>query len=214
MVPPTRRRLLQVATAAAGTLAGCGGLTDDAVRSSRSSSASDETNIPDGTVESDPAFVLLRSDSERPLLRFEDEGGGDDSPPARTHARLTNTLIDTDSRSRRLVVEGDEDGERVSSFVAETDFDRETLYLESRWIRECFRLRLCSISWEPTKVRTHYVRRLRPWDERCTAGAHVAESRLIRIPAALEESSVSGYGSSTSGSGQCDRSRAPDSGER
>lgn len=209
MVLHTRRRLLQVATAAAGGFAGCGRLTGDAVRSSSSSSASDETTIPDGNTETDPSAVLIRGDSDRPLIRLGDADTSDSEPfhPDRS-PHLTNDIVDTESKGRQLTVADGEDGKHVSSFVSATDFDSETLYLESRWVRECFRLQLCSISWEPSRVRTHYVRTLRPYDERCTVDAHVVETRLIRFPAALEEASVSGYGSSTSGSGACGSSRA------
>lgn len=209
MVSHTRRRLLQVATAAAGGLAGCGGLTGDAVQSSRSSSASDGTNAPEGNTVTDPPTVLLRGESERPLIRL---GDADEEDPEPFHSdrspRLTNELVAAESKGRQLTAADDGDRERVSSFVSATDFDSETLYLESKWVRECFRLQFCSISWEPSTVRTHYVRTLRPYDERCAADAHVVESRLIRLPAALEEASVSGYGSSTSGSGQCGGPRA------
>lgn len=122
-------------------------------------------------------------------------------------ARLANELIDTSSKAEEVSVADGFDRKRVSSFVAETDFDSETLYLESKRVRECFELRLCGISWDSDRVRTHYVRSLRPYDEYCAVDERVAESRLIRLPVALDARSVSSYGSSTSGSGSCDEAR-------
>lgn len=211
MVPLTRRRFLHATTVVAGGLAGCSGLTGDAARSSRSASETMGSNVPTSNTETDPPTIVRRADSEVPPIRLADPEREDaDSPEPDGHSsRITNDLIDSRSRSQQLTVADDGDDDTVSSFVSATDFDTETLYVESARLEECFRLHLCRISWQPSSVQTDYVRRLRPYDERCTVDEQIVESRLIRLPVALDEESVNSFGSTISGSGRCDAPSGP-----
>lgn len=205
MVPYTRRTLLHVAAAAVGSLAGCSRILSGSGQSATSASQNNGTAVPNGGAETDPAMFVHRSDSETVPIRF-----GDPDQEARDPGRLdyplrhiSTTVIDSQSRSQRLTVADSVDGTAFSSFVSETDFDSETLYLESNPVRECFELQLCRITWQPTEIRTDYVQKSRPYNEHCVANDRVVESRLFRIPAALSEESVNSYGSSVSGSYQC-----------
>lgn len=203
MVPRTRRRFLHVAAAVAGGLAGCNRPTSHAAHSASPTSGS---NVPASDSETDPPTVLFRTDSETPPIRLSDSErkNADSFRSERLSDRITNELIDSRKRSRRLTVAADGDGEAVSSFVSATDFDAETLYAETIRVEECFRLQLCRVSWQADKVQTDYVRQLRPYDERCATDAHVFESRLVRLPVALDEDSVNSFGSTIGGSGRCD----------
>lgn len=203
MVPPTRRRLLRTAAAVAtAALAGCSGLVGEQSGTSRSVSENADSTIPGGTTERDPETRLLRAGTDEPPVRI---GAGDETPvrPGRRSSRLSSAVIDTRSRADQLVVSDGVDADAVSAFRSATAFDSETLYLETRRVEECFRLRLCGISWTPGKIRTAYARELRPYDERCSAGESVYESRLIRLPATLDLAEVNSYGSSTDGQGRC-----------
>lgn len=204
MVPPTRRRFLQVATAVAGGLAGCSGFTGDDAEVSRSSSE-DGTNPPHSDTETDPPMVHLRSETELPPI-YESGSEEEFTEPSRfdrPSGRYLHALVDSESSSDRLVVADHVDGDPVTPFVSETDFDSETLYLETRRVEACYRLDLCYVSWAPDDIHTSYVRRLRPYDEHCATDATAYESRLVRIPAALDEDSVTSHGSSVSGGGRC-----------
>lgn len=205
MVPPTRRRFLHVATAVAGGLAGCSGLTGDDAEVSRSVSEGASEPPHDDSV-TDPPMVHLRSESDLPPIY---EAGHEDefTEPSRfdrPSSRHLHVLVDAESSSDRLAVADHVDGDPVTPFVSETDFDSETLYLETLRVEACYRLHLCHVSWAPDDVHTSYVRRLRPYDERCAADATAYESRLVRLPAALDEDSVTSHGSSVSGGGRCD----------
>ena len=206
MVPPTRRHLLQTATAVTAGLAGCGQFSGDESSSSRSVSDGPDATISDGNRETDPERTLLRTDDERPPIRMPDDDDGASTGSgrrARQSRHRSHVVIDTRSQARELVIADTPDAESVSSFLSATDFGAETLYLETISVAECFRLELCSASWAAGEVRTDYVRRSRPYDERCSAEAEVLESRLIRIPESLVADEVNAYGSSISGRGRC-----------
>lgn len=213
----TRRRFLQVAAAVAGGFAGCANLTGDAELSSKSTSERDAANGPGSSQKTELPTVLARADSEQPPIRLTDpdQDTTESSRPDRHPQRIRAELVDSRSKSQRLTTADGVDSDSVSSFVSVTDFDSETLYLESVRVEECFRLQFCHISWQPSKIQTDYVRQLRPYDERCTADETVFESRLIRLPAALDSESLNSYGTSVGGSGRCNsagRARAEGTG--
>ncbi len=206
MVPPTRRHLLQTAVAVTAGLAGCGQL----LAGEESSSSRSVSDGPDATVsgenrETDPDIALVRTGGDSPPIRMpdDDEASSGSDRWARQSRHRSHVIIDTRSRAQELIIEDIPDAESVSSFLSATDFEAETLYLETISVQECFRLELCSTSWSTDEVRTDYVRRTRPYDERCSADAKVLESRLIRIPASLDTDEVNSYGSSISGRGSC-----------
>jgi hypothetical protein len=210
MVSHTRRRLLQAATAVAGGVAGCSRFTGETGQSTRTASSGGPDALP-SDAETEPPSVLLRADTELPPVRpaETDRRSGDASRHEHgfSHGR---DVLDSRSSGRALTVADDVDGEAVSSFVSGTDFDDETLYLESIRVEECFRLRLCYVSWQSDEVETDYVRELRPYDERCGTDERVFESRLVRLPVALDEDAVNSYRSSISGSGRCNHERGAD----
>ncbi|CCQ36249.1 uncharacterized protein Nmlp_2066 [Natronomonas moolapensis 8.8.11] len=203
MVPPTRRRLLRTAAAATAVgLAGCNGSVGERSGTSRSVSENADSTIPGGTTEHDPEMLLVRAGTDELPVRIDGDGGTPESHDPQP-SRLSYAVIDTRSRAERLVAADGVDVDAVTAFGSATAFDSEALYLETRRVEECFRLRLCGISWTTEQIRTAYARELRPYDERCSAGESVFESRLIRLPAALDRAAVSSYGSSTDGQGRC-----------
>jgi hypothetical protein len=125
-------------------------------------------------------------------------------------------VIGSNERAERLQVDHP-DSREAQSFLDETDFDGQTVYVQTRQVQECYRLKLCSVAWHPDEIETDYTRILRPYDERCAADDTVFESRLIRLPAALDENSVNSFSTSIGGSGRCDagpavRTEAPSEG--
>lgn len=209
MVPPTRRRLLHAAVAGLAGLAGCGRLTGSAAETSRTVTEHGGSTRPPNSTDRDPQTVLLRSGSPPPIRPpdFERERG-DPSRRERFSSRVTNAVLDSRSAAERLTVAPGPDRDTVSSFVAETDFSRQTLYLETNRMQECYRLKLCYVSWSSDRIETDYVRTLRPYDERCSADESAFESRLVRLPVPLDEDDVNSFASSIGGGGQCDHGRA------
>ncbi|MBX0293508.1 hypothetical protein [Haloarcula nitratireducens] len=218
MVPPTRRRVLHGAAGVAAALSGCGELlsgSDSSTRAQPTPTAGENGESSRGNFagsESNPASLALRVDTDRPPVWFDDpdrEGNGRPTPAEHGGYGYfhTNGLVDSADRAERVSVADVPNPDRIPAFFEATDFDSETVYVESQRVEECFRLELCSVSWSPDEVRTDYGRVSRPYDVRCEDGEKVFAVRLIRIPAALDAEEVTGYGSST-GAGSCGNRRA------
>jgi hypothetical protein len=156
----------------------------------------------------DPETLLLRAATDHPpVWMSEPNSEGDGRPTPRERDRWRDSIVVDDSaRADRLSVVDRVDRERVESFLAATEFATETVYVETGAVEECFRLDLCHVSWTPTEVSTDYARRSRPYTERCAVDEWVTETRLIRIPDAIEAEDVDSYSSSV-GTGVCDRRR-------
>ncbi len=210
MVPRTRRHLLQIATAVTVSLAGCSGLIGEESSTSRSVSEADGTMISGENSETDPETVLLRANEPPIRPGKSSESSTDPDRRERRSLRGSHVIVGEGSQARQLVVADSVDTDPIDSFLSATDFDSETLYLETNSVEECFRLRLCGIAWAADEVRTAYVRQVRPYDERCSADRDVFESRLIRVPEALSSDDVNSYSSSIGRSGRCRDKNATD----
>ncbi len=190
MVP--RRRLL----GAVGLLVATAGCGTDRQR--------DRTPTP--TVAADPDRAVetgsVSRDDVPPTLRLR---GGTDAPPVRRppskqrrHRPFDGrdwdvhswTLDRENADAVRVVPDG---RETVEAFLAATDFETETVYVQSMRVLSCYTVTLCSVSWGGDGIEIGYGRKLKPYTAACEADTRVYESRLIRIPATVE-----GVGGSTS----------------
>jgi hypothetical protein len=201
-----RRESLALAAGAAASLAGCSGFASS---SSGTASESPTAGQPaaDGPASGTamaPEVILVRADTDRQPVWLADGDGEDDGRPTpRPDARhIDSVVVDSEARAGRLSVDPEADGARVASFLSETDFGDETVVVETIQVEECFRLELCRISWQPETLSTDYTRRSRHWDEPCAVDERVFESRLIRIPDALDADDV-GARSTSIGTGAC-----------
>jgi hypothetical protein len=145
----------------------------------------------------------------RPPIWLTSPDQNDGRPTPDDHSRhLSSLIVDSRSRAERVEIVDVPAAEDARSFITNTSFDRETVYIQNHRVRDCFRLDLCHVSWRSTTVETDYARILLPYDERCAADEWAAESWLVRIPAALSEDDVNGYSTSV-GSAACDRPAGP-----
>jgi hypothetical protein len=214
MVPPTRRALLHGAAGLTTALAGCSGLLDGSTESTRTAPRDGSGGGPGSGSVTDPETLLVRVDTDRPpiwLARPNSEAGGRPTASERDRWR-ESIVIDDTARADRLDVVENVDREQVESFLAATDFEVETVYVEMGAVEECFRLDLCHIGWTPTEISTDYTRRTRSYTERCAVDEWVIEARLIRIPDDVEADDVNTYSSSV-GTGACDRGQGRAEGE-
>lgn len=192
----TRRHLLRSAAALAGVgaVAGCGG------SASSSSSASNAPNDepPDDAVP-DPPAVVLRAPRGVAVLR---EGGDTDTAATDEGRGWSHTLVADADTAASMSVADVAGAASARQFLAETDFDAETVYIERHVVGECYEQRLCWIRWTDEEIETSYARVLRPADAACSADDRVGTTHLIRLPAALDPDSISHF-SSGSRAGVC-----------
>lgn len=192
----SRRRVLHGAVAALTALAGC----SDSTTTDGPSPADRPPNV-----EPDPDAVALRSPEEDATVAWlppEDAasttGSPKDTPPEDGRHRALVASRTTADRFRFAEVDG---AEAARQFVAETDFESETLYLERRRVRECFTLELCYVTWSDTEIDTQYGSYYRDADVSCRADAEGTTTWLVRIPDVLDPDAVSSYGSGWSSNG-------------
>jgi hypothetical protein len=195
---PIRRQFLRSAAAlvGAGAVAGCNGTAE----SSGTAVAGSDPRPPEDAL-TDPSTVVLRAAPDEVVLRERD--GTETDSEARID-EWRHTLI-ADSETAASVSVGDVDGaEAARQFLADTDFDAETVYVEGHVVGECYDRRLCWVRWTDERVETNYARVLRDADVACSADARVAITHLIRLPVALDPEQVSRF--SSRGAGRCQMS--------
>ncbi|WP_096392928.1 hypothetical protein [Halorubrum trapanicum] len=189
---PTRRALLgSAAVGAVGALAGCfgGDASDPEAESVRRQASGTDT---------DPTVVKPRNPNGKSVLLYGTDVNDEDEfvPTGR------ELITSADRAADLTVAEGvsDVDRERVRSFLDETDYDAETVYVSPAGVESCQRIVIHSVSWEPGHVEYEYCRELRPPDEACEADTRVALALLFRLPVALDERLT---GSGASGRSPC-----------
>lgn len=140
MIPstPTRRRTLLGAAGALAVLAGCGA-TDSGGDRETPTEPPREPFDP----ESVPSHRRLRGTIGGPLvwLPNETQTGTNGEPSSRRPTFLTS--LDQVDRLRFADVRG---VEAVRTFLGETTFGSETIFLEQFPVRRCYELQLCDVS--------------------------------------------------------------------
>jgi hypothetical protein len=197
---PSRRALLSAAAAATASaaLAGCSG-----TGSSGSSDDSSPGSV-DGGFGDPPPYAYLRVDGAfAAVWRPNDDQSRREG---RRHPRPL--VVDSQSRADELAFADVDAAAAVREFVADTDFDAETLYVDQREVPACYRLELCGASWSSTEVDLEYSRVGLAYDVPCEADAKVTEARFLRLPDALSREDVTSMGSRT-GTGGCAGDHAP-----
>ena len=155
--------------------------------------------------ETDLTVLKIRNpDRERVLV--DGSEADDDGEPTPISRELVASAARADDL---LVAEGvaDADRDRVQSFLDETDFDAEAVYVAPVGVESCDRLDIHSVSWRPGRVEYEYCRELRPPEEACEADARVTLALVFRLPVALDgrlsgyRAKVVGFGAKAVGSG-------------
>lgn len=196
----SRRRLLHGTTALLTALAGCGqSSTEDAPAEPKSDGDNFERN---------PESYALRNTAEEPPAWLPDDRDGSTTaettgPPE--HAGNRN-LVASEASAARLRFADVPDADHARQFVTSTDFDADTLFVESRPVEECRTLELCHVTWSDTEIETQYGGRYREADASCRTDAKDVVSWLIRVPDSLDPEAVRSYGSGWSSTG-CQRRR-------
>ena len=206
MVPLTRRRLLHGTVGLAAGLAGCNSINNQSGSTPTASPTADrDDSYPDAHSTADPETVRARVTDGKLPVWLADSNQSDGRPTLSDQSsHRSYILIDDQARADRINIADIPAAKQVRSFLANTAFDRETVYIQTVRVKACFRLNLCHILWQPTMIETDYARTLLPYDEQCATGSWAIEAWLIRIPATLSEEDVNSYNSSI-GSAACER---------
>jgi hypothetical protein len=190
-----RRRVLHGAVALLGALAGCSDAPTE-----RDSAA--VAGRPENTLY-DPETVWLRSsERQRPLVwlpreetRAGDSSGDEETPQSLPEDARHSAFVASRSDADRLRVADEEGADAVGRFVTETDFERQTLYVENNEVGACHAPELCSVAWSATEIDTEYARSFRDADVACRTDERDAVAAVIRIPDAIDPEEVNSHGS-------------------
>jgi hypothetical protein len=217
MVPHSRRDVLHVASAIAATgLAGCSGVTNTTDTPSPTEAVEGAPGS-GGTPAGELPVFQLRATAAVPIATGERETetdvvSGERRPPRQQRheiidsKRAASTLRINERAGLTEAVE--RPGDALAAFLDETDFSAQTVVLESNAVADCFELRLCTVDWSDSSVETDYTRVLRAYDEPCATRRSAYESRLIRIPEALDGDAINSYSTGIGSSGRCHEQRA------
>jgi len=215
----TRRGVLLGAAGLLAGLAGCNEDTgDDGTPAQRSPTDLGEPRDPGEDSTRDPEQYALRGDDGGGTIAWfaEDaessEGGSVDSdtttesrtiPP---RDRRDEGLITDEATAATLSFSEVEGAEDARAFVEATDFDSESIYLHQTPIGDCYRLKLCSVSWGGEEVSLWYVSVLYDYDVACSSDERDTVATFVRIPAALDSDQPVDVERSNRG-GQCGQPR-------
>ncbi|EMA05206.1 hypothetical protein C439_00365 [Haloferax mediterranei ATCC 33500] len=166
-----------------------------------------------------PSHYALRHTDDDPSILLPDEPRRTKTATSSTQAGVPPKVAQergfvTSTETAEQMWFADVDGAaEARQFVADTDFDSETIYVEFQQVRECFTLELCSVTWSESDIHTQYGSHYRSSDVSCQTDTKGGASWLIRIPEVLDPDGIHSYGSGWS-SGGCHRPREhPEDGE-
>lgn len=176
----SRRRALQaLGTTAAVALAGCSG--------EESSGFEEPSTRRRGEPVTEYELHTVRQSSVSPLF-WEGERSTE------TERRPGGHLYVSDEDDLDDVTFADSDtAAELAAFVRETDYDSESVLVQSRTIRQCYDLRLRGVWREDDGLQTSFCSSLRPADAACSRDTEETVGVGIRLPFSGED--FSSYGS-------------------
>lgn len=179
--------------ALAGCVGGDGGGFDDPPGQRRGQRITDYERLTVRDRDADPVFWRAGDDDE-------EESAASHSPVG------AHVYVASEEDLEGVAFADTEPASELAAFVRETDFDGESVLLESTVVRECYSLRLRGVWREDDGgLETSFCSALRPADAACSADAEDAVGVGIRLPFSLDD--VGGFGSQWSSS--CDSRPSP-----
>jgi hypothetical protein len=179
--------------------AGCAGESETSAGRSVPYTPNEETVV-------DPPTVELRTDSEDPLVRFRatptENDGSEDS-----HYPQVRFVADHET-AQRMEFLADVDGQQAArSFLDETNFERETVYVSRRGVGACYELQPCYVSWSDGDVHVQFARLYRSPDVACSTDDRHRVLTLFRIPETIDPDAINSFGGGTQSGGCPSRRR-------
>jgi hypothetical protein len=181
----SRRRALQAAaTTATLALAGCNASTEYSGSSPRGR---------EGDPVTDYDAELVRDPDGRVLFWREDENADESAREHESLDLLTDPLSETDVRMASNVPAAD----ALRSFVADTDFERQSVFLFATRVSGCRELALESVRRSEGEVDVSVCQALRPADVACEQDIDHTAGIAVRLPFPAEDVNSLGIGSSS-----------------
>jgi hypothetical protein len=167
MSPLSRRRLLRAAASVAlAGVAGCGG-------DRPAPTATPAVDRP--TVDYDA--VTVRDPDGDSFVRYEDRQGESESD------RYTDALVSTADDADRVTFTRDVAGvAEARTFLAETAFGREVVYVSEQPVGECRTLQVDAVSTEGDSFDLDFCAPLRPADVACSVDRRDVVAAFVRFP--------------------------------
>jgi hypothetical protein len=150
----------------------------------------------------DPPTVALRHENEDPLVGFQPTPTDEDA----YHSQL-RFVADRETAERMDILAAVEGQRAVRSFLDETDFEQETVYVSRRGVGACHELKPCYVSWSDGDVHVQYARLYRSPDVACSTEERHRVVTLFRIPEAVDPDAINSFGGGTQSGGCPSRRR-------
>lgn len=179
MVPLSRRRLLHLASGTLVGVAGCNGTGSE--------------DAPTPTADVPPAVdyesLVVRNSAGDPFVSYEGDGdSGDDETFVNEPLA---TADDADRVSFARSVDGVDD---ARAFLADTDFERDVVFLNEQPVSECRTLAVSYVSTTADSFDVEFCAPLRPADVDCSADRRDVAVALVRFRLATDSVSSYSYG--------------------
>jgi len=177
---PTRRVLLAGLLSVSG-LSGCLSAENGSEADEHSTQSTNTAGRDDN-----PTVLQIRSSDGEPILSETT----DESTSA-----VWGELVGDRGRLDDLNVAtgvSDEDKQAMRTFLDETEYATESIFITHSNIRSCNRFQIQFLSWDGTDIEYRYCRELRPPEASCVTDTWETVGLLFRIPATLPSSASLG----------------------
>jgi len=167
-----KRRYFLTGLLSIGGLSGC--LHTNQREDERQTDSTDTTGADD-----DPTVLQSRLSEGEPVVT--------DTTNESTTPIRSEVITDSAQPDELSIAPGvsDNDRDEIRTFLEETEYTTDTVFITHSRIRSCYRYQIQSISWDETEIRYRYCRELRPPEATCQTETWDSIGLLFRIPAAL-----------------------------
>ncbi|EMA30918.1 hypothetical protein [Halobiforma nitratireducens] len=201
-----RRVIATVGGGLAAALAGCSGEPGERNESERDDEATDRsesaTDVPKSPSEfttDHETLVVRSSDGERVVYRSTEEAQevreSDEDDPSHTLYEPPALYVIDEDDAETLWIDpklSDEDESDVRAFVADTDFETQSIVIYQSTIEDCYDRRLLGVETEEDRARGQFCRRLKPPTTPCEADVEVMDVTVVRLDRAYSERPLGG----------------------
>jgi hypothetical protein len=146
--------------------------------------------------------LTVRASSERPFVSYRIETEESDDDPNPDDESYTKELLTTAADAERVTFgRSADDVDDARAFLADTDFERDVVFLHEQPVSNCRELAVNYVSTTADSFDVEFCTPLRPADVDCSVDRRDVVAALVRFP--LRTDTVSSY--SVGGGRDCRR---------